>query len=415
MPEERSLPPFVKAVIKGCPEETKPAVAMACFAPAACYTHNLQLIDASNRPTEAAFLVNVIGRSGTGKSSIDHPINCIMATINERDRINREKEAIWKKEARSAAKNKVLKQAPKGTVIQNLGTNLTHAAYMKRMQAAEGHPLFIFTPELDALKAINEGKDHLSILRVMHDHAEYGQERSSLEADSIKVKLYTNIVAASTLGQAREFYEKGISKGNIGRLNIALVIKDEDDWGAEIPQYYNQTAEYEETLKPYLYTLEQTHGTLHLPQAIEWQKKLQAALAEKAQEADDRIYQSLIGRAVTSGFWRAMMLYIMDGQKWSQQIEDFCTWSVQYDLWCKMQVFGPQLRREWEKENLPTVNTSVSTSLNALPSTFTKADLQKIYEDQGKTAKQADNTLAQWKKRGKIILIDSQNHTYRKA
>lgn len=414
MPEERSLPPFIKAVIEGSPEEVKPALAMACFAPAACYTHELYLVDASERETEVAFIVNVVGKSGVGKSAIDHPIECLMGKINERDKVSRQRECEWKEETRCASKNKNTRRRPMA-IIQNMSTNFTHAAYMQRMKAAEGHPLFIFTPELDALRAINDGKDPLSILRVMCDHAEYGQDRSSIEADSIKVKLYTHIVAASTFGQTRSFFSKGISKGNIGRLTVALVMKDKDDWGIEIPKYANRTPEYEENLRPYLEKLEQAHGTFNLSKAKKWQRELQAMLAEQARENNDEVYQSLIGRTVTIGFWRAMMLYIMDGQNWSKKIEDFCTWSVQYDLWCKMKVFGYQLRKEYAKENSIPVTESSSLILNSLPEEFTNYDLRKSYKSVGKTERQADNALAQWKIRKKIVLVDAQTQTYRKC
>jgi hypothetical protein len=222
-------------------------------------------------------------------------------------------------------------------------------------------------------------------------------------------------VAASTFGQTRSFFSKGISKGNIGRLTVALVMKDKDDWGIEIPKYANRTPEYEENLRPYLVKLEQAHGTFNLAKAKKWQRELQAMLAEQARENNDEVYQSLIGRAVTIGFWRAMMLYIIDGQKWSKKIEDFCTWSVQYDLWCKMKVFGYQLRKEYAKENSIPVAESSSPILNSLPEEFTKFDLRKSYKSVGKTERQADNALAQWKIRKKIVLVDAQTQTYRKC
>ena len=55
-------------------------------------------------------------------------------------------------------------------------------------------------------------------------------------------------------------------------------------------------------------------------------------------------------RAVLMGFFRAMALYIAHGMQWSEEIAQFCAWSVRYDMWCKMRFFRDMMHKDMEAE-----------------------------------------------------------------
>lgn len=413
MPQEQMLPTSLRVLVKGTPEECKQALTIQSFSAWATYLYDVSFMDASERPTEVAFFTLCIGESGTGKSALDHPLDCILKKVKNRDEMNRNTIESWKRECRLASKSKDKPKPPQNCIVQCIGTNLTHAAFMKMMQEAKGRALYIHTPELDALKHINDGKDPLSLLREADDHAFHGQERASIEAESINVKLYLHVAAASTPRQAQDFFRRGVAKGNLGRLSLSTIVKDKDDWGEEIPVFENQTEEYAQSLLPFVERLEQAHGLYNLPEAKDWARKLQSYLAGKAREHNDMVYKNLIGRAVKSGFWRAMMLYIMEGEQWTKEIEDFAAWSVEYDLWCKMHFFGTELRRQLLAETPTPRSTTNRDVLAQMPNTFSREDIRREYILRGKSKSQADSALSQWVRRGKLTL-DKEKHVFTK-
>jgi hypothetical protein len=224
--------------------------------------------------------------------------------------------------------------------------------------------------------------------------------------------LRWNWNASTTPQVAKSFFKNELNTGTLDRLTLSTIIKEEDDWGATIPVFDNYTPEYKESLQPYIERLRQASGTYNLEEAKKWAINMQKFLAERARQYNDKVYQMFIGRAVLSGFWRAMVLYIMEGEKWTKEIEDFATWSVEYDLWCKMHFFGAEIRKA-NNTFTPSPKTSAQDMFSLLPDTFTKADVYGLYEQQGKDPKKAESTLRQWVFRGKVV-HDTQNGLYLK-
>lgn len=114
-------------------------------------------------------------------------------------------------------------------------------------------------------------------------------------------------------------------------------------------------------------------------------------------------------RSLQMGFWRAMMLYIMNGNQWDATIEDFASWSIDYDLWCKLYIFGDLI--EASKDTTPD-NSRLTTSLiTLLPQTFTLEQARNMRRDVGRsiTLKSVRNMLNQWVFRGYVRFDETQN------
>ena len=97
------------------------------------------------------------------------------------------------------------------------------------------------------------------------------------------------------------------------------------------------------------------------------------------------------------------MVYLMEDSQWTPEIEQFATWSLENDLWCKWQLFGQKLieTQEYEDAIMRTAPRMRSRTLDTLPPTFTKEDLIQVYLLQGKSEATADCMLRQWKSRKK--------------
>ena len=127
---------------------------------------------------------------------------------------------------------------------------------------------------------------------------------------------------------------------------------------------------------------------------------------------DDEGYKILSYRAAVIAFRKACILYVMNGMKWSEDIETFCTWAFDYDLWCKMRFFGNAMSNDLKCEML-CVSHVAPNMLDQLPDTFSRDELADLRQAQGKE-RNPRNQLAQWVKR-QFIQRDELTGLYHKT
>ena len=112
---------------------------------------------------------------------------------------------------------------------------------------------------------------------------------------------------------------------------------------------------------------------------------------------DAKYFLPYLWRSLLQSFWRACMLYIMEGYQWSQQIADFASWSCEYDLWVKMHFFGDLIENACN--NVVPDNSKRRTNLLALlPDEFTREQARSMRRDLGKgtSSKEMKNMIARW-------------------
>ena len=115
---------------------------------------------------------------------------------------------------------------------------------------------------------------------------------------------------------------------------------------------------------------------------------------------EDETYATLSFRAVLMGFFRAMLLYVMNGCQWTCEIAEFAAWSVKYDLWCKMRFFRDMLHSDLEGEETAKQRGPVGL-LPLLPQEFTRDDVRALRIAQGMKP-DPNNAIKQWLHRGQI-------------
>jgi hypothetical protein len=414
LPDDAYLPSSVKATIFGTPKEAQPSLAMGLFPAYGTHLRNVRFIYANERVSEPAFMALLIAKFGSGKSCMDYPLECILELIMSRDEPNRAIIDKWKQECSTRSTTKDKPKRPTGCPIQIIQPNTTTAAFVELLAESDGHPLYTKMQELDMMKRLNgNGTESIDVIRLAYDRADFGQERVGIDSVSKIAPLRWNWNASTTPQVAKSFFKNELKTGTLDRLTVSTIIKENDDWGAEIMVYDNYTPEYKESLKIFIERIRQATGTYNLNEAKTWAVNLQRRLANLAKQFNDIAYKDLIGRAVLSGFWRAMMLYIMEGETWTTEIEEFATWSVEYDLYYKMQFFGAQLRKELNSD-MVLPNTTKNDLYSLLPDTFTKADAYVFYEQMGKDKNKANTMLRQWVYRKKIV-YDQENGLYQKV
>ncbi|MBQ1178920.1 MAG: hypothetical protein IIX50_07795, partial [Bacteroidaceae bacterium] len=222
------------------------------------------------------------------------------------------------------------------------------------------------------------------------------------------VRVRWNWNASSTVQRVRKYFAKNVADGTLSRLSFATIPESEEDvYSEEFPVYEHYGENYTDLLQPYIDRIETCSGTLHCPEAIAWVRAINKELLTFAREAEDSGYARMSRRGILMGFFRAMLLYVMNGCQWDENIERFATWSVKYDLWCKMRFFRDMLRNDIEGERAALQRGPVGL-LPLLPQEFTRDDVRALRIAQGMKPDPRD-MLAQWVKRGLVKRDDERS------
>ena len=399
----KKLPPLVRLLTKNVPWFYKPAVAAAVFPALGAHLHGVKFRYWDNVDHEATFMHVLIGRQSIGKGTIKKPIEYIMEDIRQRDIPNRQREAEWKQKNPGARQKK--DPRPTDICIQMLIDNLTDAVFNQRIVDAHNNGqrfLYTIVDEIDALKKVTSRGtvDEVGLLiRKAFDNAFAGQERVGADSVSGIAPLRWNFNASTTPPNARKFFSKMVNDGTVSRLDVATIIRNDDNDEAPILGIYDHT--FAQELKPYLDRLEAANGLIECPQAQRLSLEMKLENKEAAGLYDSEAYRVLSYRANVIAWLKGMVLYVAQGYKWTKEIADFVRWSQQYNLWCKMLYFGQQLEQELREEVEIQRQSGPKNLLELLPDEFTREQYHQMRQSQGKSG-DGDSTLRTWTTRGHI-------------
>ena len=253
---------------------------------------------------------------------------------------------------------------------------------------------------LNALKTNGSSNMVSAVLRLAFDCGEYGQVRVSANAINALVRVRWNWNASSTVQRVRKFFAKNISDGTLSRLSFATIPEDEEDWSEEMPVYEEYGEHFAEELKVFIDRLQTSTGTLRCPEAVTWAIALNRELVSFAREADDRGYARMSRRGILMGYFRDMLLYVINDMKWTDKIAEFATWTVRYDLWCKMRFFRDMLHNDLEGERNALQRAPVGL-LAMLPEEFTREEVKALRVEMSMSA-DPRRILYTWCKDGRV-------------
>lgn len=345
-PMPRKLPPLIRLLVSRTPEIYRPAVAHAVFPSLAAHLWKVRFRYIDNVEHEATLMNVLMAGTGAGKDCISEPINRIMADIRLRDEENLRREREWKKEVNSKGANKDKRQRPEGLVIQEIDADMTNPAFVMRTAEAEGHFLYTKLNEIDqfdALRGSGRGGQQFQIMCLAFDPGNrYGQTRVGTQSVTEKVTIRFNWNAATTIQKGKRYFSRVLTDGPVSRINFCTI--PEREIGADMPVYGTYDASFDEQLRPFIENLTKAHGRVDCPQAYRLAAKLREENAEFARLSQSRVYENLSFRANVIAWLKACVLFVASGYRWDKTIEDFVRWSLQYDMWCKMEFFRSRYR-----------------------------------------------------------------------
>ncbi len=395
MPER--LPKFVRLITKNVPEHLRPAVAMGVFPALGAHCKDVWFRYIDNARVEPSFMNVLVAEMSSGKSCVNEPINAIMADIKERDTKNRRLMQEYKEQYDTCPSDQQKPERPKGLAVQWVKADMTPAAFVQLMADAEGRFLYTRMDEigmLNQLRTNGKGNNVTEILRLAYDCGDYGQERVGTKSVSECVEVRWNWNASTTPGKCRKFFADAMLDGTLSRITFCTIRTDDD----RMPVYGIYNEKFQQEVQEQVKNLSEAKGYIESKKA----HALAAAMVEENRQyaalADDDTYRELSYRATLSAFKRGMVLYLLGGQKWTREIEDFVRWSFHYDMWCKMWIFGEKMRRAMDLDKA-AVLPGRRNLMELLQDTFTLDDLNTVRRAQGMTG-DGRALLCKWMQRG---------------
>ena len=404
----RVLPKLVKAAVSRTPDLYKPTVAQAIFPALATYPRKIRFTYIDNQDRELRINCLIVAETAAGKDScIRQPIAHILADMKLRDERNRDRLKKFNEDYNGKAANKEKPKRPADLIIQTIKSDITKAALVQRMDESQGAPLHVKLNELeqwDKVECATGKSNQFTNLKLNDDEDnDFGADRASAQSVTASVSLHLNWNANATVSKALRYFRYVLVDGPLSRLCMATI--PDREIGSDIPVFGNYDNDYDEALRPYIENLKQATGTIDCREARRLASRLEAECKEFARLSQDRVFDNLTHRALVHAFRKACLLYAANGMKWEKAIESFCRWSLHYDLWIKMKLWGEQIRHA--DEGLPTSKRGPRNLLEQIKTdqegVFTYRDVVNVRLKNSMDEEGTWGMLRQWKHRGYIL------------
>lgn len=404
----KHLPPLIELLLSGSPDVYRPAVAHAVFPSLGAHLHDTRFRYIDNVCHEATLMNVLMAGTGAGKNCITEPINRIMADIRLRDEENLRREREWKEEVTSKGANKDKRKRPERLVIQEIDADMTNPAFVMRTAEADGHFLYTKMNEIDqfdALRGSASSQQQFQIMCLAFDPGNrYGQTRVGTSSITEKVCIRFNWNASTTVEKGKRYFSRVLTDGPVSRINFCTI--PEREIGAEMPVYGSFGPDFNEKLQPYIEHLCRAKGEIFCPEATRLALELREECAHWARLTQSRVYENLSFRALVIAWLKGCVLYVASGCRWDPTFDDFVRWSLQYDLWCKMEFFGAAIEEANRRSEQTASASRVGRHnlLNLLPEMFTLQDAISMRVSEGLSADGTQTMLRQWKFRGYVTI-----------
>ena len=412
-PMPKKLPKLVELLVSQSPDIYKPAVACAIFPPLATHLWKTRFRYIDNVEHEATLMCCLLAGTGAGKSCVQMPISMIMEDIRKRDMENLQREKEWKDEMMRKGANKDKRKRPDNLIIQEIDADMTNPAFVMRTAEAKEHFLYTSLNEIDQFDALRGiGNQHFRIMCLAFDPGNiYGQTRVGLQSVTERVTIRFNWNASTTIEKGQRYFSKVLTDGPLSRINFCTI--PEREIGERVPVYGNYDDEFRKKLKPYIENLCAATGLIECPEAYALADKLSEENADFSQVMQNRIYENFTFRANVIAYLKACVLYVANGYRWEEEIEDFIRWSERYDLWCKMRFFEENIRNSANRGEHSN-KRGPSNLLQALPDMFTEQQVVDARNALGLPKEGTAHLLATWVYRKYIRRgsNDSHNNSY---
>ena len=401
-----AMPRFVRDATGPVPVEAKETAAQAMFPPLGMYCDaSFVYIDNTLREPRSNCLI-IAGTGGGKDSSTKHMLKHLETPQKLEDGPNRVILEKYKQECNRRNQNLDKPERP-NVAVKSVAADITKARLSELMADSQGNIVHTRMVELDqwfAVEGYKPGPNCPFTYMKMTDDEDnpFGQERVGSQSVTYQGPLSINWNASTTPSKAAYYFRNAMTDGPISRLTLATV--PDRGLGAPMPVHGKYDEKYDAKLKPYIDNLRQAHGVIDCRQARRMAERLKDELDDFVVKSGDDVLNNLGRRALVATFRKGCLLYAANGMKWEKSIENFCRFSLHYDLYLKLYFFGDMIRHADSQ-----VKTSRRGPANLLQQIPTKEDGTFTYQDavlmrikNGKEEEGTNVMLNQWVSRGLI-------------
>ena len=406
-PLPTQLPKLVETSISQTPDLLKGTVAQVIPVAYSIYPRGLSFVYIDGRTRELRMNCLLVAKEGGGKECITLPIKHILAEVKETSKRDRRRLKEFNDKYNRARSDEEKPKRPEDLDIRWLFPDITRPRLGQAMEDAQNGFLFLKLNELedwDRLEGAKGRSNSFSLMKLVDDEDnDFGQDRVGAQSVNADGCLRLNYVADTTEPKLKKYFRYIHGEGPISRLVLGGIPTVEI--GAPIPVFGNYDKKYDESIHPFIENLKKATGTMVCKQAQKMAEKLKAEIDEFTSKTQDRVLDTLSHRS------------LVNGMVWEPEIEYYCRWSMQVDLYLKYKLFADDIREATESVKLVTRGPqSLLDKINTdEQGVFAFDEVVRVYiaEGKGNDEKKIKNTLSQWKSRG--FLEDLPGGKYKKV
>ena len=413
------LPKLIETSISQTPELLKGTVAQAIPVAYSIYPRGLSFVYTDNRTRELRMNCLLVAHEGGGKECITLPVKHILAEVKATSKHDRQRLKEYNDKYNRARNDEEKPQRPTDLDIRWLFPDITRPRLGLAMEDAQNAFLFLKLNEFEDWDRV-EGKqgraNSFSIMKLIDDEDnDFGQDRVGAQSVNADGCLRLNWLADTTEPKLKKYFRHIHGEGPVSRITLGGI--PTVDIGSPIPVFGNYDKNYDDAIRPFIENLKNATGVIVCKQAQKMIQKLKDEIDEFTSKAQDRILDTLSHRALVAAFRKACLIYAANGMVWEPEIEAYCRWSMQVDLYMKYRLFADDIREATEslKADKPGPQCLLDKVVTNDQGVFTFDEAVRVYTESGKSPdeKKIRNVLSQWKKRGYILQMTDDR--YKKA
>lgn len=410
------LPQLIEVTIRNTPDLLKGTVAQAITVPYSTYPRNLSFVYIDGRTRELRMNCLLVAKEGGGKECVTPPVKHIMAEIKANDKRNRRRLKEFNDKYNRTPMDNEKPQRPEDLIIQWIFSDITRPRLGQAMEDAQGAFLFLKLNELEEWDRVEGQKgrnNSFSIMKLIDDEDnDFGQDRVGAQSVNVDGCLRLNWMADTTEPKLKKYFRHIHGEGPISRITMSGIPYTEV--AAAIPVFGQYDKNYDESIRPFIENLKKATGVIVCKQAQKLATKLKEEIDEFSMKTQDRIVDSLSHRALVAAFRRACLIYAANGMVWEPEIEYYCRWSMQMDMYMKYKLFAKDIREA--TNSIDTDHPGPQSLLDKIAAdeqgVFRFDEVMRVYTESGKepNERRVRNMLSQWKNRGYILQMTDDSY-----
>lgn len=389
------------------------------------------------REHTTSFFSVIYAPPGTGKGFVERFMNLLFEDLRLRDYVQSERENVYLRAVLKKGSNEKSPDMPHVS-LRLIPPKNSEAEFLQKQRDNKGYHMFTYAAEMDSwakgVRAAGGNKDDM--IRIAWDNGEYGQQFKSANTFKGVVNLYWNVLITGTIAQV-ESYFKNVENGLVTRCSFCDIKNQEFSlppiWksiskrGMEVIRSFMKRCDDRTYDSPCDIVPDDLLGITddNFDKEVNWRfnfkprrevdmswvmptiDKFHREQMELAARDVDRARDVFRRRVGVRGFRLGMLCYSLWESPRSSDLQKclpFIDWWMHRDIECLLELWGDK----YNKLTDVAPHVVQRTVFDALPSSFTRADVYSVCVQQGiKTP--VRRIIYDWKKLNYVTQQDKEH------